>query len=265
MTPPSNTPQEWRRLGFLSFVLVALGCMACGSATTTVAGTDRKWVGPVVNVPGGGQFRTVIYYGPWSCRAEQMRYCQAQCGGSGHALQGCMWLADLKMDFGGFVLNAGTRYAFTHCCCNYSALSPAATQAARSQWDNIRVNFRNRWAERFGAWPADANGMPWQGHHVHDLWHGGIPTDWNNILPMPDDIHRTLCRLYNQCYANGRPEYHPGWLPGSVPRPGVLPADRQVLFRVPGGSPVFQWTLVLVEVTSGVNRVPSHLESPPCP
>jgi hypothetical protein len=40
---------------------------------------------------------------------------------------------------------------------------------------------------------------------VYDLWHGGNPTDWDNIIPMPDDIHKTLFGLYNQCYANGGP------------------------------------------------------------
>jgi hypothetical protein len=44
-----------------------------------------------------------------------MRYCRDKCGSSGHALQGCMWVADLKMDFDGFVLDTGTRYAFMHC------------------------------------------------------------------------------------------------------------------------------------------------------
>lgn len=40
---------------------------------------------------------------------------------------------------------------------------------------------------------------------MQDLWHGGAPTAWENVFPMPDDIHRSLFGLYNQCYANNPP------------------------------------------------------------
>ncbi|RKH50020.1 hypothetical protein D7V93_31085 [Corallococcus llansteffanensis] len=156
-------------------------------------------------MPGGGQFRTVIYYGPWQCSAQLMNYCQEKCAGSGHVLQGCMWLADVKMDFQGTLVRAGSRFGMTRCCCNYATLTPGQNAASRDRWDNIREGFRNRWAERFGAWPGEANGKPYQGHHIRDLKHGGNPTDWDNIIPFPKDIHDTLNGLYNQCYANEPP------------------------------------------------------------
>lgn len=93
----------------------------------------------------------------------------------------------------------------THCCCNYGTLSAAQNAVARDRWDNIRDGFRGRWAERFGAWPTEANGKPYQGHHIRDLSHGGNPTDWDNIIPFPKDIHQTLNGLYAQCYANQPP------------------------------------------------------------
>ncbi|MFP2956632.1 hypothetical protein ACLEPN_02060 [Myxococcus sp. 1LA] len=165
----------------------------------------RKWVGPVVNVPGGGQFRTVIFYGPWQCSRQLMNDCREKCAGSGYALQGCMWLAEVKMDYQGTVIDTGSRYGMTHCCCNYSTISVSANQSARTQWDNIRDGFRQQWAARFGAWPTDRNGLAYPGHHIRDLKHGGNPTDWENVLPFPKDIHDTLNGLYNQCYANTPP------------------------------------------------------------
>jgi hypothetical protein len=185
-------------------VLFLLAACAEGPVARTT-GAGRRWVGPVVNVPTGGQFHTVIHYGPWQCSNQLMNYCREKCSGEGYALRGCMWLADVKMDFQGTVLDAGTRFGMTHCCCNYDPLSVSQTESARGRWDNIRDGFRNRWAERFGAWPTDASGKAYPGHHVRDLKHGGNPTDWDNIIPFPKDIHDTLNKLYNQCYAGTPP------------------------------------------------------------
>lgn len=191
-------------------LLIGLLCAACGSATMMPSVAARRWVGPQVSVPGGGQFRTVIYYGPWQCSSDLMNYCRRKCAGSGHALQGCMWLADVNFDFEGRLMQAGSRFGMTHCCCNYGTLSPTANNASRQRWDDMRSSFRDSWARRFGAWPTEPNGTPFQGHHVHDLWHGGNPTDWDNIIPFPRDLHQDLPALYNQCYANNPPWNSPG-------------------------------------------------------
>jgi hypothetical protein len=116
-----------------------------------------------------------------------------------------MWLADMKMDFEGPVVRAGSRFAMTHCCCNYSENTPAQTAALRSRWNSSRPGFREQWAQRFGEWPSEANGKPFPAHHMRDLGHGGHPTDWDNILPMPQDLHESLPALYNQCYAKMPP------------------------------------------------------------
>ncbi len=126
-------------------VLMAFLFTACAEGPITRPDVPvRKWVGPVVNVPGGGQFRTVIFYGPWQCSRQLMNYCREKCAGSGYALQGCMWLADVKMDYQGTVIDTGSRYGMTHCCCNYSTISVSANQSARTQWDNIRDRFREQ-------------------------------------------------------------------------------------------------------------------------
>ncbi|WP_233591467.1 hypothetical protein [Corallococcus sp. AB011P] len=190
---------------FTVLVSVLLLTSCAEGPTPTPTPNARKWVGPLVNVPGGGQFRTVIHYGPWQCSAQLMDYCREKCSGTGYVLQGCMWLADVKMDFEGTIVRAGSRFGMTHCCCNYGTLTAAQNAAARDRWDNIRDGFRGRWAERFGAWPTEANGKPYQGHHLRDLSHGGNPTDWDNIIPFPKDIHQTLNGLYAQCYANQPP------------------------------------------------------------
>lgn len=49
------------------------------------------------------------------------------------------------------------------------------------------------------------HGKPYPGHHVHDLGHGGNPTDWDNIFPYPRDLHETLPKIYTQCYAGTGP------------------------------------------------------------
>ncbi len=107
-------------------------------------------------------------------------------------------------------MQAGSRFGMTHCCCNYGTLNPTANKAARDSWDNMRDSFRDSWARRFGQWPMDPDGAPYQGHHVHDLWHGGNPTDWDNIIPFPRDLHKKLPALYNQCYASSPPWNRPG-------------------------------------------------------
>ncbi len=171
---------------------------------------SRRWVGPLVSVTGGGQFRSVIYFGPWQCSSELMNYCRRKCAGSGHTLQGCMWLADINFDFDGRLMQAGSRFPMTNCCCNYGTISPSASEAVRKQWKGWKDTFREDFAKRFGQWPTDPDGTPYQGHHVHDLWHGGNPTDWNNIIPYPKDLHQDLFGLYNQCYAGNSPWNTPG-------------------------------------------------------
>jgi hypothetical protein len=187
----------------ICFALLVLSCTE--GAPPVAPPPVRKWVGPPVNVMGGGQFRTVIYYGPWQCSAQLMSYCQEKCAGSGHVLQGCIWLADVKMDFNGTVVRAGSRFGMTHCCCNYATLSPVDNTAARKRWDAARPGFREEWSKRFGSWPTEKSGELYQGHHIRDLSHGGNPTDWENIIPFPRDLHQDLPALYNQCYANKPP------------------------------------------------------------
>ncbi|WP_254330082.1 hypothetical protein [Corallococcus exiguus] len=116
-----------------------------------------------------------------------------------------MWLADVKMDFQGTLIQAGSRFGMAHCCCNYGALTPRQNEAARNRWNKARKGFREEWSRRFGDWPTEADGKPYQGHHIRDLQHGGNPTDWDNLLPFPQDLHEDLLGPYNQCYANQPP------------------------------------------------------------
>jgi hypothetical protein len=92
-----------------------------------------------------------------------------------------------------------------HCCCNYPPLSPAETSSRRSQWNSARDSFRNDWSSHLGQWPTDSGGNNWPAHHVWDLGHGGHPTEGNNLLPVPQDIHEIITRSYGQCYAGNSP------------------------------------------------------------
>ncbi|NBD08044.1 hypothetical protein GTY96_03590 [Corallococcus sp. c25j21] len=197
----------------LRAVSIALVLVGCGSATVGAVGKSAagKWVGPVVTTPDGGQLRTTIYYGPWQCSAAFMSRCESKCAGQGRALMGCMWLADVKGDWQGRYLfmpaAAGGRMAITHCCCDYPTISNTSQQ--RRIWNRAREGFREAWAEDFGAWPQ-SGGALWEGHHIFDLWHGGLPTAPNNVLPVPPDVHQVLNQQYPACYSGGGQWSTPG-------------------------------------------------------
>ncbi len=162
-----------------------------------------KVEGPRISVIAGS-FKPTLFYGPWQCSQRWMTYCQRQCAAEGYTLKGCMWLADLKLDWEGRTHNAGGRYAITHCCCDYPVLSKDATQAARDRWEAIRESFREDWSKKFGNWPLE-RGKSWPGHHIRDLKHGGDPVDPDNILPTPPAIHDVLNKEYPRCYDGGPP------------------------------------------------------------
>ncbi|WP_426734736.1 hypothetical protein VZQ01_21145 [Myxococcus faecalis] len=161
--------------------------------------------------------QTVIYYGPWQCNATYMAQCESRCAREGHALLGCIWLADIKGDWTGRFLGlpakAGTRYAVKHCCCSYPEVSSA--EELRRFWDNARRTFRRDWAEEFGAWPQ-SGGRNWPGHHIHDLLHGGAPVARSNVLPVPEDVHKLLNDAYPACYSRD-----PRWLSIGPEKPYV--------------------------------------------
>jgi hypothetical protein len=164
---------------------------------------------PWLNVPGG-RMKTTLYYGPWQCRREFMNQCQLECAQQNYKLKGCMWLADIKLDWEGSLIalplpvEAGSRYGIYHCCCNYPPLPPAKKEVERKRWDRIRTSFRKDWSERFGQWP-DEKGKAFPGHHVRDLQHGGDPVDPNNILPAQPDVHVVFNEQYPACYDGQAP------------------------------------------------------------
>lgn len=56
-----------------------------------------------------------------------------------------------------------------------------------------------------GGVPVVRQRLSVRGHHIRDLWHGGKSMAWDNIVLFSKDIHQTLFKLYNQCYANSPP------------------------------------------------------------
>jgi hypothetical protein len=50
------------------------------------------------------------------------------------------------------------------------------------------------------SWPTNDKGNPWPAHHIHDLKHGGAPTDLDNLLPVPSDVHISFNKEYPLCY-----------------------------------------------------------------
>lgn len=178
-----------------------------GSGDAPPKPATTKWEGPEVR----GLFsniKTTIYYGPWKCSQRWMSECEKTCSTQGYTLMGCMWLADVKFDGQGLIpllsmeVQGGTRYAVTHCCCNYSTLPPEVSAQRRKEWSRQRQSFREKWARNMGAWPTDEKGNAWEGHHIHDLHHGGHPTEGKNLLPIPENVHDVLDKQYPQCYAS---------------------------------------------------------------
>ncbi|MCY1042682.1 hypothetical protein OV208_15260 [Corallococcus sp. bb12-1] len=200
------------RLPLAASAVAILALVGCGSATVGTVGppASAKWTSPFMPSPAGGQVQTTIYYGPWQCSAAFMTRCESKCAAQGHALMGCMWLADIKGDWKGrFMLmpaEAGGRLAITHCCCDYPTVSNVKQQ--RTRWNNARISFRESWAEEFGAWPSGKD--PWPGHHIFDLAHGGPATAPDNILPAPGNVHDVFTQEYPACYAPGGKWLTPG-------------------------------------------------------
>lgn len=200
----------------LPLLVLLSGCgTPSGAIYVPGAKPARKWEGPWVAAPLFGSHKATFYYGPWQCNQRWFDSCRRQCAAEGHQLKGCMWLSDLKLQWNGkipllpFVIDSGGRYAITHCCCSYPELTPDGTNAQRNKWENIRQAFRKDWGEKFGNWPTDG-GKNWPGHHIHDLKHGGHPTDGNNVLPTPPDVHEIFNAEYPVCYAGGPPWNTPG-------------------------------------------------------
>ena len=164
---------------------------------------------PWLMVPGG-KMRTTFFYGPWQCRQVFMTDCQKECAQQGYLLMGCMWLADIKLEWEGHIpvpplpIKSGGRLAITHCCCNYPTLSPIENAARRDEWSNIRDSFREQWSQRFGQWPTN-EGVSWPGHHIQDLQHGGNPVDPNNVIPTEPKVHEEFGRKYPACYRGAEP------------------------------------------------------------
>jgi hypothetical protein len=177
---------------------------ACGPTSVTTSGVraSRKWVGPTIPGPLGGQSQTTIYYGPWQCSGAWMEYCQGTCTAKGRKLMGCIWLADIKTDwqsrFLGYPMSAGGRLAITHCCCDYPLVQNIKTR--RAIWERETPRFRKQWSEEFGAWPTESDGRNWHGHHIRDLARGGDPTAPGNVLPTPPEIHYEFTDAYPACY-----------------------------------------------------------------
>lgn len=200
---------------------VVLGVVLLGS--TTSQGADPTGAAPSPSSPTAkrelpwlstpsGRMRTTLFYGPWQCRREFMTGCQAQCAQEGYPLMGCIWLADIKLEWEGTLValpipvKAGSRYGIHHCCCDYPTLSPATKEIARRKWEGFRKSFRKSWSERFGSWP-DEEGVSWPGHHLRDLQHGGDPVDPNNLIPAQPRAHDLYNRAYPACYG-GRPPWN---------------------------------------------------------
>lgn len=200
--------REYLRACGIFLPMLALGLTAaCGTALLTTSGVpaSRKWVGPEMAGPLGGQSQTTIYYGPWQCSQAFMDSCQSKCTAQGHRLMGCIWLADIKTDwrtrFLGYPMSGGGRLAITHCCCDYSEVDD--TEQRRKKWENGKRTFRKKWSKELGDWPFDEDDEYWPGHHIHDLGHGGDPLSEANVLPTPWDVHAVFTKEYPQCYAGG--------------------------------------------------------------
>jgi hypothetical protein len=142
----------------------AVPCFLGVPGTREVGGTldDGTW----------GQWKAAFFYGPWQCSQRSMDSCRMECAGEGYALKGCMWLADLKLDWKGEIVppvrvDSGGRLAIVHCCCDYPSVSVTQNRILREQRKNQTKSLRKRWGEKFGEWPM-GDSEHWPGHHLQD-------------------------------------------------------------------------------------------------
>lgn len=198
------------RLTWMAVLLVLLlGCATHhgtgGSGPTPATKKELPWLDVF-----GGRMRTTLFYGPWQCRQEFMNDCRRQCSRERLPLRGCIWLADIKLEWEGrlvippFPVKAGSRYGIYHCCCQYPELSAAENAARRKEWDRFRETYREDWSKQFGKWPTD-EGVSWPGHHIWDLKHGGGATDRSNLIPVHPDVHGVFNEQYPACYDGKAP------------------------------------------------------------
>jgi hypothetical protein len=132
----------------ISAMLALLLTLATGFGTASVASGElpasKKWVGPKMPGPMGGQSQTTIYYGPWRCSQAFMNYCQSKCTAEGHKLMGCIWLADIKTDWQSRFLG-----------------SPLRIAAAIIQWlRTLRTGEPSGMATIFATWATEENRLP---------------------------------------------------------------------------------------------------------
>jgi hypothetical protein len=188
------------RYAVLLLILVSWGCGTMGS--TVPPPKARKWEGPWMETPAG-LVRKTLYYGPWQCRQVWLDECSSKCEAQSLKSMGCIWVADIKTEFHGAgviaSVEAGGRWAVTHCCCNYP-LAPDL-EGRRAQWESSRERYRKEWTKEYGGWPTDANGNHWPGHHVFDLRHGGPAIASGGVIPVPLDTHSVINSAYPQCYS----------------------------------------------------------------
>lgn len=210
MNAPSPTswcplPYSLRALPWLSALAVLM------AASPTQPPTPVKWEGNWVSVLGG-RYKRTLYYGPWQCSQLYMQECRKKCNNADLALMGCIWLVDIKVDVEGSPMildaKAGGRLAVTHCCCDYPLTGDA--EKARKRWNAVKDSFREAWGREFGGWPVDGDGNFWDGHHIHDLGHGGDPTADQNVIPARKDVHQKFSDAYPDCYKGGGKWSMPG-------------------------------------------------------
>jgi hypothetical protein len=196
-------------------MMVLAGCMTGGpwrdithpanvAPSPGASPAPGRWDGPWKEDSVGSTLRATFYYGPWQCNQRWMDSCLRECAAQGHVLMGCMWLADIKYDWQAPMMpvKAGSRYALWHCCCDFPELTSSA--GPRKKWENAVKSLRRKFAEEFGEWP-NTGGVNWPGHHIHDLKHGGNPTDLGNVFPVPPDVHDVFSRQYPACYEGQAP------------------------------------------------------------
>ena len=117
-------------------------------------------------------------YLPHDCLDDQIEFCKSKCSSEDAKYCDCLVVAELDVTYvNEWGTGIHTDVDFLHCCCdNKDRLPKEETAKRRAEFDKNRDKIIKDWEQNTGqSWPKEADGTPYQAHHVEELSPVGLP------------------------------------------------------------------------------------------